>query len=101
MLGHNRFFQSGCGLTIRIIGDQSLGRRFYFTDSVRYSSIWFNPNVRISIKEVRLYTFERNNPFTKIKNTILTWRNETYRAPSHRYYIEVRIFMFNINLCAA
>ena len=84
-----------------IISDASFGNRFYLSyksnDRIYRD---FSLSVNIFIKEVRLYTFEKKVPFIKIKNTIFMWKNYTYRG-RQKYYIKVRIFMFNINLSTA
>ena len=101
LLGHNVFFSMKSGAPISIISDNSFGKRFYFTNSPNSPYVGFPPNVNIFIKEVRVYTFEKNNPFVKMKNTILMWKNETSLASRQIYYIKVRIFIFNVILCAA
>ena len=93
LLGHNVFLWTGCGSPISIITDKSVGKRFYFTNSPNNPYVEFLPNVNISIKEVRLYTFEKKNPFIKIKNTILMWKNETYKASRQIYHIEVKVLL--------
>ena len=59
LLGHNVFFSMKSGAPISIISDNSFGKRFYFTNSPNSPYVVFPPNVNISIKEVRLYTFEK------------------------------------------
>ena len=96
LLGANMFLSNAFRSPINTVSDALFGKSLYLSGD-RYNHFWwYKLNTNISIKEFRLYTFNREKPFINIKNTIFQWRNYT-SGTSQRFRAKVRICTYNCN----
>ena len=73
-----------------VINDDSLGKTYQISDNVdQLRGVEFNRNMNISIKELQLYTFKKDEPFKKISNNIFSLVNYIRSRTKHRYNLKV------------
>ena len=75
------------GQQIQTIDDSSQGTRFHLRSSARSS---FRRDEIISIKDILLYNFNKDEPFTKIPSNIFLLTNDSFSQKY--YYLQVIIF---------
>ena len=89
-LGSNVFLQPYFSRDSHVIDDDSFGRTYEISDNVdALHGVEFNRNMNISIKELQLYTFKKEEPFKKISNNIFSLVNYIRSKTRHRYNLKV------------
>ena len=89
-LGSNVFLQPYFSRDSHVIDDDSFGRTYEISDNVdALHGVEFNRNMNISIKELQLYTFKKEQPFKKISNNIFSLVNYIRSRTRHRYNLKV------------
>ena len=97
LLGANIFLNYPFRSPINTVSDDLFGGGLYLSEDRYKSYLWYKLNTNIFIKEFRLYTFNKKEPFINIKNTMFQWRNYT-SGTKQRYYLKVRIYKYNCML---
>ena len=95
LAGANLFLRYAFDSSIHIISDASFGSEFYLGENANNNKN-FDTNTPISIKELRLYTFKGEKPFTKLENTFFGLKNRTYRSRL-QYKLKVSVITFGFN----
>ena len=89
-LGSNLFLQPYFSRDSHVIDDDSFGKTYEISDNVdALHGVEFNRNMNISIKELQLYTFKKEQPFKKIPNNIFSLVNYIRSRTRHRYNLKV------------
>ena len=89
-LGSNVFLQPYFSRDSHVIDDDSFGKTYEISDNVdALHGVEFNRNMNISIKELQLYTFKKEQPFKKISNNIFSLVNYIRSRTRHRYNLKV------------
>ena len=89
-LGSNVFLQPYFSRDSHVIDDDSFDRTYEISDNVdALHGVEFNRNMNISIKELQLYTFKKEEPFKKISNNIFSLVNYIRSKTRHRYNLKV------------
>ena len=89
-LGSNVFLQPYFSRDSHVVNDDSFGRAYEISDNVdALHGVEFNRNMNISIKELQLYTFKKEEPFKKISNNIFSLVNYIRSRTKHRYNLKV------------
>ena len=96
LAGANLFLRYAFDSSVHIISDTSFGREFYLGENANNHVKSFDPSTPISIKELRMYTFKEEKPFTKLEDTIFGLKNNTYRSWL-RYRLKVSVITFGFN----
>lgn len=89
-LGSNIFIHPHYENDIFVIDDSSFEKLYGIsTDINRYWPTEFELSETISIKELFLYNFRKEEPFTRITNSIFSMVNYTSRGTKKKYYLKV------------
>ena len=96
LAGANLFLRYAFDSSVHIISDTSFGREFYIGENANNHVKSFDPSTPISIKELRMYTFKEEKPFTKLEDTIFGLKNKTYRSWL-QYRLKVSVITFGFN----
>ena len=89
-LGSNVFLQPYFSRDSHVIDDDSFGKTYEISNNVdALHGVEFNRNMNISIKELQLYTFKKEQPFKKISNNIFSLVNYIRSRTRHRYNLKV------------
>lgn len=89
-LGSNIFIHPHYDNDIFVIDDSSFEKLYGISiDISRYWPTEFELSETISIKELFLYNFRKEEPFTRITNSIFSMVNYTSRGTKKKYYLKV------------
>ena len=78
ILGSNVFLEPEYSTNIHVVGYKKSPRKYQIsTDIKKCGSTYVDANLWLSIKELRIYTFNKEQPFEKITNTMFTLVNES------------------------
>ena len=78
ILGSNIFLHPEYSTDIHVVDYNTSRRKYQISNDIKkYDGTYIDANLWISIKELRLYTFNKEQPFKTISNTIFTLENET------------------------
>ena len=90
LLGSNVFMHPYYFNDIFTIDDSSFGKMYGINSQI--NTHWptdFELSTKISIKELLLYNFRREEPFTRIPNSIFSMINRTISETRKVYYLQV------------
>ena len=76
-------------LAIHVIDDTFFGSELYLNKGLQHWSSDFELSSIISTKELRLYTFDKENPFQTVSSSIFTLKNGTKSGMTQKYFIKV------------
>ena len=94
--GANLFLRYAFDSAIHIINDTSFGKEFDLGENENNHIKGFDRNRRISINEIRMYTFQREKPFTKLENTFFEWKNYTFYSQI-KYTLKVSVITYGFH----
>ena len=89
-LGSNVFIHPHYNTDIFVIDDSSFEK--WYGISIKINTYWpteFEFSTTISIKELLLYNFRKEEPFTRIPNSIFSLVNYTSSETRKKYYLKV------------
>lgn len=73
--------QSYYGGDSHVIDDDSIGSTYGISDDAyAVGAVTFSHTMKISIKELQLYTFKKKEPFKKISNNILILHGHSHKC---------------------
>ena len=89
LLGANIFLHPMYDPAIHVIDDTFVGSELYLNKGLSHWSSDFELNSIIPIKELRLITFDKQNPYQTISSSIFTLKNVTKSGMAQKYFIKV------------
>ena len=89
LLGANIFLHPMYNPAIHVIDDTFVGSELYLNKGLNHWSSDFELNSIIPIKELRLITFDKRNPYQTISSSIFTLKNVTKSGMAQKYFIKV------------
>ena len=95
ILGSNVFLGPEYSTNIHVVEYKKPQRKYQIsTDIKKYGGTYVDANLWLSIKELRIYTFNKEQPFEKITNTMFTLVNESDgKSAKKKYSIKVTSFV--------
>ena len=90
----NIFLQPYFSRDCHVINDDSFGKTYQISDNVdALHGVEFYRNMKITIKELQLYTYKKEEPFQKISINIFSLVNhfKSRKNPKHSYNLKVMI----------
>ena len=78
ILGSNIFLEPEYSTDVHVVDYNTSRRKYQISNDIKkHDGTYIDASLWISIKELRLYTFNIRQPFKKTSNTIFTLENET------------------------
>ena len=89
-LGSNTFLEPYFSTNSLSIDDGSFGKSYGISDNIeKFSTAYFCKTIKITIKDLQLYTYKKEEPFQKISNDIFSAVRGYFTGIWGKYYLKV------------